>query len=317
MVEEEISTVPKISIIVPVYNVEKYLRRCIDSILAQTFTEFELILVDDGSPDGCPAICDEYAVQDDRIRVIHQTNSGVSVARNAGLDVVRGEWIGFVDSDDWIEPNMYEYLYSVAKKTNADAVVCGFFGQHYRRVRCMCGTEKALKYIFEKNGFGGFSFLRLVAAEKVQYIRFDVDISYLEDMAFFYEVFKRCEKVYWDNKPLYHYEYNQSSVSSAYGLTWQAKSALTLLDRLYQNETNKKMRKVLLHSRYHFLLSKLIQYIRRHDFDSAEYAYLYAEVKRNAIPIMFNVRHNAKRKIVTFLICFTPLLKPSCCEDRK
>jgi len=90
---------PKISIIVPVYKVEPYLRKCIDSILAQTFTDFELILVDDGSPDGCGKICDEYAKKDNRILVIHKSNGGLSSARNAGLEIAKGEYIGFVDSD--------------------------------------------------------------------------------------------------------------------------------------------------------------------------------------------------------------------------
>lgn len=90
---------PLLSIIVPVYKVENYLQKCIDSILAQTFTDFELILVEDGSPDGCPALCDAAAAKDARIRVLHQKNGGLSAARNAGLDVARGEWIGFVDSD--------------------------------------------------------------------------------------------------------------------------------------------------------------------------------------------------------------------------
>lgn len=114
----------KLSIIVPVYNVEPYLRRCIDSILAQTFTDFELILVDDGSPDNCPAICDEYAEKDSRIVVIHKQNGGLSDARNAGLDIARGEYIGFVDSDDFIHPQMYECLINAQAKSNADIVIC-------------------------------------------------------------------------------------------------------------------------------------------------------------------------------------------------
>ena len=93
---------PLLSVIVPVYNVEKYLSRCIDSILSQTFTDFELILVDDGSPDNCGSICDEYAKKDKRIIVIHQQNRGVSSARNKGLDIARGEYVTFVDSDDQI-----------------------------------------------------------------------------------------------------------------------------------------------------------------------------------------------------------------------
>ena len=101
---------PEISIIVPVYKVEKYLNECIDSILAQTFTDFELILVDDGSPDNCPALCDAAAEKDSRVRVIHQQNKGLSGARNAGIDVARGNWLSFIDSDDTVEKTFCEKL---------------------------------------------------------------------------------------------------------------------------------------------------------------------------------------------------------------
>lgn len=117
---------PLLSIIVPVYKVENYLPKCIDSILAQTFTDFELILVDDGSPDDCPALCDAAAEKDARVRVIHQKNGGLSAARNAGLDAARGAWIGFVDSDDYIAPEMYEVLYQAVQSTGADLALCDY-----------------------------------------------------------------------------------------------------------------------------------------------------------------------------------------------
>ena len=113
-----------ISVIVPVYRVEKYLPACIDSILNQTFTDFELILVDDGSPDRCPEICDETAKRDARVRVIHQANAGLSAARNAGIEVAHGAWLSFVDSDDYIAPQFYEKLYQTAQRTDADCVMC-------------------------------------------------------------------------------------------------------------------------------------------------------------------------------------------------
>lgn len=116
-----------LSIIVPVYNVEVYLRKCVDSILAQTFTDFELILVDDGSPDGCPAICDEYAEKDQRVRVIHKENGGISSARNAGLDVAQGDYIGFVDSDDYILPDMYRILIKNANQYEACISAVGYY----------------------------------------------------------------------------------------------------------------------------------------------------------------------------------------------
>lgn len=104
---------PKISVIVPVYNDEKWLRRCVDSILTQTYTDFELLLVDDGSTDGSGAICDEYTAKDSRVHVFHQPNGGVSSASNLGLDNARGEWISFVDSDDWMDMNYLESLLTV------------------------------------------------------------------------------------------------------------------------------------------------------------------------------------------------------------
>lgn len=109
-----------ISIIVPIYNVEPYLKKCVDSILNQTYYNLEIILVDDGSPDHCGAICDKYATADDRIRVIHKKNGGLSDARNAGLDIMTGKYVAFVDADDWIEPNMYEKLMENMKYFDAD-----------------------------------------------------------------------------------------------------------------------------------------------------------------------------------------------------
>ena len=117
----------KISIVVPIYGVEKYLNQCIDSILAQTLTDIEVILVDDGSPDRCPQIVDEYAARDKRVVAVHQPNGGYGVAVNHGIALARGEYIGIVESDDWIEPTMYEKLYNNAVLNNSDVVKCGFF----------------------------------------------------------------------------------------------------------------------------------------------------------------------------------------------
>ena len=121
---------PTISVIVPVYKVEKYIHRCVDSILAQTFTDFELILVDDGSPDNCGAICDEYAARDSRIHVIHQENGGLSAARNAGIDWSfansDSQWLTFIDSDDWVHPEYLERLLDAVVTNNVSISICGF-----------------------------------------------------------------------------------------------------------------------------------------------------------------------------------------------
>ena len=114
---------PLVSIIVPIYKVEPYLRRCLDSIVNQTYTNLEIILVDDGSPDGCPQICDMYAAKDNRIVVIHKNNGGLSDARNAGLNICKGIYISFVDSDDWVGRDYIKILVNNAKKEQADIVI--------------------------------------------------------------------------------------------------------------------------------------------------------------------------------------------------
>lgn len=153
-IQEYYQITPKISCIVPVYNVEKYLRRCVDSILNQTFTDFELILVDDGSPDNSPAICYEYAVKDSRIKVIHKVNGGVSSARNVGLDVAKGEWICFVDSDDLIEADYMQKMYEAAINNNSDFIMCG--------IHQIAGYE-TLKNNYKKK------------IKKIQFVKIDVN----------------------------------------------------------------------------------------------------------------------------------------------
>ena len=132
----------KISIIVPIYNVEKYLSRCIDSLLNQTLEDIEIILVDDGSPDNCPAICNEYALKDNRIKVIHKKNEGLGYARNSGIDIATGEYIAFVDSDDYVALDMYEKLYIKLKDDDYDMVSSGFYN--------ITTTTRKAEFIYDK-----------------------------------------------------------------------------------------------------------------------------------------------------------------------
>lgn len=131
---------PKVSIIIPIYNVERFLDRCMQSVLNQTLKEIEIILVDDGSPDNCPYLCDEYAQKDARIKVIHKKNAGLGYARNSGIEVATGEYVAFVDSDDFVDKSMYERLYATAKKKNLDTCFCGFY-RHYATGKLDCKIE--------------------------------------------------------------------------------------------------------------------------------------------------------------------------------
>lgn len=121
---------PAVSITIPVYNTSKYLRKCLDSLASQTLKDIEFIIVDDGSTDSSGEICDEYASMDSRFKVIHQKNGGLASARQTGLDVAQGEYVIVCDSDDWVEPNMYEVLYKTAKETDADIVICNYFAEY-------------------------------------------------------------------------------------------------------------------------------------------------------------------------------------------
>ena len=126
--------IPKVSIVVPMYGVEQFLNKCVDSLLVQSLHDIEIILVDDGSPDRCGEIAEEYATKDNRIKVIHQKNSGLGPARNTGMAAAKGEYIGFVDSDDWTNACMFEMLYNAAKQNDADIAVSGHCDWRYGKV---------------------------------------------------------------------------------------------------------------------------------------------------------------------------------------
>jgi len=205
-----------ISVIVPVYKVEQYLRRCVDSILAQTYTNIEVILIDDGSPDGCPAICDEYAEKDSRVVVIHQKNAGVSAARNAGLDVAKGEYIGFVDSDDWIEPDMYEVLLELATKNNVDISAVGFcinddFCDNKSTAEVEIISQRDAIIAFLNGKIYPAIWHKLFEARIIKNIRFVNDFTIGEDLIFTLEAIDNSNGFACSSTQYYHYFQRQDS----------------------------------------------------------------------------------------------------------
>lgn len=192
---------PKISVIIPVYNVEPYLRKCLDSVINQTYQNLEIILVDDGSPDACGAICDEYAARDGRIHVIHKENGGVSSARNAGLAMAGGEWIGWVDSDDWVEPDMYEYMLKHALSSGAEIAVCSRC-EIYKDKRVTRGweevallnTEQALEQLLKNDAMQNYLCDKLWKRSLFDGIVFPEGRTF-EDMAVEHRMFERAQRV--------------------------------------------------------------------------------------------------------------------------
>lgn len=202
-----------VSIIVPVYKAEGFLNKCIESIVGQTYGNLEIILVDDGSPDNCPAICDEWAKKDNRIKVIHKENGGVSSARNAALDIASGDYIGFVDSDDWIEPDMYESLMMRIDETGKDIAVCSYYSIEVsgERNECRCITDKDavckddyFRFIV-LGGEGGYIWNRLYRADIVKEVRFDEDIWYSEDLLFNFKTAQKSNGAAVLDKAEYNY----------------------------------------------------------------------------------------------------------------
>lgn len=232
----------KVSVIVPVYNVEKYLSRCVDSIINQTLKEIEIILVDDGSPDQSPQICDEYALKDERIQVIHKLNNGVSSARNAGLKVAQGDYIFFVDSDDWLELDGLQLLYDKAIEYDVDfvrsrAIRTGWPGLEYN-APCMLETpreieggyynqERITKEIFSKliatsqltmgaiTSVWGSLYRRQFVIENELF--FCEKINVAEDLKFNADLVRKTNSFYYiDTACVYHYFYNTTSISKSF-----------------------------------------------------------------------------------------------------
>jgi len=212
---------PLISIIIPVYKVEPYLRKCVDSVIAQTYTNLEIILVDDGSPDNCGKICDEYAEKDKRIVVIHKENGGQSDARNAGLDIMKGEYVAFVDSDDYVELDMFEKL--SAQANNAEIVMCGIYCDYENKKskkellfkeKTNLARMQALQLFFSGK-IAGHSFNKLFTKSLFKDIRYPIGQIY-EDIPVIRQCLLKANRIIYIAEPLYHYFlHSNSSVSKS------------------------------------------------------------------------------------------------------
>ena len=215
---------PLISVIVPIYNVERYLKVCIDSIINQTYSNLEIILVDDGSPDKCPEICDEYAKQENRIKVIHQKNGGLSAARNAGIDAAKGVYLSFVDGDDVLHPEFIEILYrpiSLQKKCISVCAFRPFYKNNPDNLTCArkSGYQITLEMLLEQNSSMN-TFLsmecnsacnKLFPAELIKPIRFPKGKLY-EDVATTHKVLFETKSIYYVPMPLYGYRVRDDSI---------------------------------------------------------------------------------------------------------
>lgn len=237
---------PEISVIVPVYKVEAYLDRCVKSILAQTFTDFELILVDDGSPDRCPEMCDTWAGKDSRIHVIHQKNGGLSAARNAGIDWAfansDSRWLTFIDSDDWVHPKYLEALYQGAKEVEMDVCIGGFDRTEGQTPK-VDQSDLSPRIWQVEDFFVQYNTNAIIACGKLykkkcfEHIRYPAGRIY-EDGAVTYRILFMCRQVCVINQPIYYYFVNPAGIT---GEEWSLKCLDGLLNYEEQIEYFKEI----------------------------------------------------------------------------
>ena len=277
--------IPSISIIIPIYKVEKYLKRCVESVRKQTLTDLEIILVDDGSPDDCPRICDEYLKEDSRIKVIHKQNGGLASARNAGMNMATGKYIFFLDSDDWLELDGMQRLYETAEKYQVDFV-------RYRAIRtgwpgmdenapCMVEEVRELQEgLYDKKRIVNEIYPRLLATSQLtmgavvgawgslyrtdflrkNHLLFYEEVKFSEDLIFSANVVRAAESFYFIDSPgVYHYFYNPDSISKSFreGRWDSCKSLIKFCENDFANDTTYDFKKELYYLRWFCIMLAL------------------------------------------------------------
>ncbi|WP_180956640.1 glycosyltransferase family 2 protein [Bacillus canaveralius] len=306
---------PQISIIVPVFNVEDFLQYCIESILGQTFNDFELILVNDGSNDQSGDICEEYSKKDKRIVVIHKENGGQSSARNRGIDVARGAYFGFVDSDDWIHKDMYRTLYSNAVETGADITACNIM-QYDKNSTKHLYFHDTTNYLYDRKSAMNELYLnerltfspcnKLYSRNLFQGIRFKEGYI-LEDMDFAYRIIHQSNKIHYTGQALYYYRYNENSTMRK---TFSKK-------RLDEYEVRKNMYSFYLENYpsianevyAELFLTGLMLYINIEKYyrnEKSRYKYLI-DIDRNKIKFLIaDKNYNRKKKLLLSVAFISP-----------
>ena len=304
-----------VSVIVPVYKVEQYLQECVDSILAQTYRNLEILLIDDGSPDHCGAICDQYALTDPRIKVIHQTNGGLSAARNAGLDIASGDLITFVDSDDFIAENMIETMVRRLSEAQADLVICDIAYCHNREDIWFGGvslpdrTFTLAEFVQEDQP------TQYIVAWNKLYRRFLFDnvrypVGYIhEDKAVIHHILGQCKTIAAISQALYFYRQTPGSIMNAPVTIKRSDRLSALADRL-QYAYHKKWNKIWNTSAARYVQIFFDLYFRfpRNAENSMYFGRMDASLKK-ALPYLLRSSHvSIRHKVYLSIIRMSPRL---------
>ena len=289
-------TNPLISIIVPIYNVEKYLNKCVQSLLNQTYKNLEIFLVDDGSPDNCDQICDDYAEKDKRIKVIHKKNGGLADARNVAIDIATGEWIVFVDSDDYVESDYVENLFSLTQKYDCKIACSGFryvfenedipsSVNDTQEKECCYDKWSALKLLFLQNIISTEAWGKIYHSSLFESgIRYPYGLIY-EDLPTTYLLFMLCDKIGYSSKKTYNYLIRSTSIEGAKFNKRKSESAVEIIESIQNHYVELSPILPAVKSRL-FSLAMHVLLAMPDDYGGEDKDYLINYVKKNRLAVL-------------------------------
>lgn len=308
-----------ITIIVPVYNVEKYIRDCVDSILNQTYTNIEVILSDDGSTDDSGKICDEYEKKDSRIRVIHKENEGLAEARNRGIDAANGEYICFVDSDDYIKNTYIEYLIDLISKQKAQMAICPLIRDYNGKIKsprtmhlnkCLCAKEAFDLMFLNRMFIGIYACNKLYKKSMFHNIRFPKG-RFFEDSGTIYKLIAKCDKIAYGDVPQYYYRIGREGAITSEAIEKKQKRYMDKLYFLNEMEEYFKSHPGVFSNAFYntYFGDLLLIFARINREDDPE---LYCEVRNMLNSHIRNIGRDANMtinvRIKALLFCMSPQL---------
>ena len=294
-----------ISVVIPIYNVEKYLRRCIDSVIKQTYENLEIILVDDGSQDNCAEICDEYAINDSRIKVIHKLNGGLSDARNSGIDIASGKYITFIDSDDYVTKDYIEVLYNALKADMTDLAISshkviyenGTVIEKATGEKSILSSKEVLERILYDDGIDLSAWAKLYKIELWNDVRYPKGRLF-EDSATTYKLIDKCDKVTIISKATYNYMIRNSSITNVkfsnkkLDLIKSTQEMCTYVKKRYPDLEKATNRRLM-----YAYLSTLTQLIKSNEKNDEIEEYLYYYIEENSKKVLIDKKVPTRDKL--------------------
>ncbi len=299
---------PLISIIVPIYKVEKYLNRCLDSIINQTYKDLEIILVDDGSPDNCGRICDEYELKDNRIKVIHKENGGLSDARNVAIDIAKGEYITFIDSDDYVTIDYVESLYNIINKYNAEMSISlpnsfkeGTIPAEYieSKKEKIFDPRMAVSTMFYQELFDNYAWAKLYHKSLFDNIRYPKGLLF-EDLPTTYKLMFKCKTIVFINYKNYYYLQRNDSIEGGAFNKEKYESALTVIEMMEKDPDIHLIHKSYLCRKISFLFHILLQVPNGNPIAK----FLFEEIKKYRFSVITNPKARKKSRLACILSYF-------------